>query len=247
MKSKVKLLGVGIALLLVASAVLAACSSGVSTEDYDAVIAERDLAEAALAQAEADLDVAEGDIADLQEQVADLEAEIQALKPAGLPDLLSAVDEFEAMTTAPDRAAQAAAFGELGTAVEDVGDAQLSAHLGEVVTAAVQGDEAAAMAILDMAAYMLGVCEDASAAFPAEVQPMLALSDEIDALLAAEDLPAKAAVFGELGTAIEDIGDAELSALLQDVVAGGMQSDYDGALATIDLVVYILTQAAESA
>lgn len=43
----VKLLGV--ALLLVASTVLTARSSGVSQEDHDAVVAERDLAEAALA------------------------------------------------------------------------------------------------------------------------------------------------------------------------------------------------------
>jgi hypothetical protein len=55
------------------------------------------------------------------------------------------------------------------------------------------------------------------------------------------------AVFGELSTAIDAIGDDELTALLQAVVTGGMESDLDGALATIDLVTHILSQAAEAA
>lgn len=246
MMLNVKLLGVGVALLLVASMVLTACSSGVSQEDYDAVVAERDLAEAVLAQAQVDLAAAEDEIADLQDQVADLEAEIKALKPVELPDLLSVVDEFEAMTTAPDRAAQAAAFGDLSTAIEALDDDDLSSLLGDVVTAGLQGDEEAAVAILDMATYMLSACADSVAAFPAEVQPMLELSDDLNALLAAEDLAAKVAVFGELSTAIDAIGDDELTALLQAVVTGGMQSDLDGALATIDLVIHILSQAAEA-
>ena len=51
---------------------------------------------------------------------------------------------------------------------------------------------------------------------------------------------------GELSTAIDAIGDDELTALLQAVVTGGMKSDLDEALATIDLVVHILSQAAEA-
>lgn len=247
MNSSLKLLGSVAALFVAASMALAACSSGVSQEEFDAVRAERDLAKVELALTEADLIAAEDMIADLEAEIADLEAEIKALQPAELPEFLSVVDEFEAMTTGQDRAAQAAAFGALSTAIGALDDDELTAMLDEVVTAGLQGDEEAARAILEMAAHMLGVCADSVAAFPAEVRPMLELSDEIDGLLAAGDPAAAAAVFGELSTAIDDIGDAELAALLQAVVAGGARSNLDGALATIDLVVYVLSQAVEAA
>ncbi|MGB2584008.1 MAG: hypothetical protein WBC89_07640 [Dehalococcoidia bacterium] len=239
MKPKAKLLGVGIALLLVAGMVFVGCSSGISQEDYDAVVAERDVAETALA-------AAEDQIADLQDQIAGLEDEIAQLKAGQVPALLSVVDELAALRTAPDMNAKVAAFAGLGTAVGAVGDDDLDALLQGVVVGGMQSDEAGAEATLDMAAYMLGVCAEAVAAFPAETQSLLELADEVDAVLAAEDIAAQTAAFGGLSMAVDAIGNAELSALLQGVITGGMESEKAGHLAIVDMIVWILSEANEA-
>ena len=91
--------------------------------------------------------------------MADLEAEIKALKPVELLDLLSAVDEFEAMTTAPDRAAEAAAFGDLSIAI---GDDELTALLPAVVTGGMQSDLDGALATIDLAVHILSQAAEAA-------------------------------------------------------------------------------------
>ena len=50
------------------------------------------------------------------------------------------------------------------------------------------------------------------------------------------------------GFGLELFGDrGELSAKLQAVITGGMESDYAGTVATTDMVVWILSEAAEAA
>ena len=58
---------IGIGLLLVSSLALGGCAAGVSQEEYDAVVAERDAAQAQVVTLEAD-------VAEAQAQVAELEA-----------------------------------------------------------------------------------------------------------------------------------------------------------------------------
>jgi outer membrane murein-binding lipoprotein Lpp len=244
MGSKVMVTVVGLLCLMVVGALLGGCSSGVSQEDYDAVVAERDAAQAEVNELESEVEDLEADIADCEARIAELEAQIQS---GELPELLSVVDEFEAMQLAADMDAKIVAFGALSTAIEAIGDEDLYALLQAVVIQGQQSIEAGAVATLDMAAYMLSVCADSVGAFPAEVQPMLQLSDEIDALIAAEDLAAKTAVFGELSAAVDDIGNDDLSAKLQAVVTEGMKSDYDGNMALIDMIVWIMAEAAEAA
>ncbi len=75
---------------------------------------------------------------------------------------------------------------------------------------------------------------------------MLQLSDELDALLAAEDLDAQIAAFGALNQAVNAIGNDELTALIVDVALQGATGELAGAFAQLKMIVWILTQAAEA-
>jgi outer membrane murein-binding lipoprotein Lpp len=227
MSSKVKLLVIcAVVCLLLVGTLLAGCSSGVSQEDYDAVVAERDAAQA---------------------EVDDLESEIRQLQLGGLPEIISVADEFQALMDASDREEQVAAFGDLSTAIDEISDDDMNTLLQNVVTQGMISDEASAVAMVDMAAHMLSVCADSVEAFPVEVQPMLELSDEIEALITAPDLEAKTAAFGVLSAAVNDIGNDDLGAKLQAVITGGMESDFAGNMALSRMISWILTQAAEAA
>ncbi|UCC60563.1 MAG: ABC transporter substrate-binding protein, partial [Dehalococcoidia bacterium] len=176
-----------------------------------------------------------------------VDGEWTQIQPSGLPDLLSVVDEFESLMTAADRDAQIVAFGDLSTAIEEIGDDELNTLLRAVVTQGMVSDEASAVAMVDMAAHMLSVCAASVEAFPAEVQPMLELADEIEAVIAAEDVAAQTAAFGELSAAVSAIGNDDLSAKLQNVITGGMQSELAGNMALGGMISWILMQAAEAA
>jgi polyhydroxyalkanoate synthesis regulator phasin len=247
MRSKGKLLVIGVLCLLLVGALVAGCDSGVSQEDYDAAVAERDAAQAEVDELESEVDDLEAEVADCEAEIADLEAQIQQMTPAELPELLSVVDEFESLMTAADRDAQIVAFGDLSTAIEEIGDDDLNALLREVVTQGMVSDEASAVAMVDMAAHMLSVCAASVEAFPAEVQPMLELADEIEAVIAAEDVAAQTAAFGELSAAVSAIGNDDLSAKLQAVITGGMESELAGNMAIGGMISWILMQAAEAA
>ena len=72
---------IGVALLLVASLLLSSCAQGISQKDYDAVVAERDAAQAelltslrdGLAAAEAQIAMSESDLATAQAEIENLE------------------------------------------------------------------------------------------------------------------------------------------------------------------------------
>jgi len=71
---------IGVALLLVASLLLSSCAQGVSQKDYDAVVAERDAAQAELTSLRDGLAAAEAQIATSENDLATAQAEIESLE-----------------------------------------------------------------------------------------------------------------------------------------------------------------------
>ena len=72
---------IGVALLLVASLLLSSCAQGISQKDYDAVVAERDAAQAELLTSLRDgLAAAEAQIATSENDLATAQAEIESLE-----------------------------------------------------------------------------------------------------------------------------------------------------------------------
>ena len=110
---------IGMVLLLVSSLALVGCPAGVSQEEYDAVVAERDAAQAQAATLEAEL-------AEAQAQIEELEA--NAAQAA-------AYAEFMAfwMVTEPETEEEWQAYGEgLQSRLEVLDDAELSAMVEEM-------------------------------------------------------------------------------------------------------------------
>ncbi len=70
----------GVALLLVLSLMLSGCTAGVSQEDYDAVVAQRNIAQTEQDAAQAQRDVAQAQVATLQSDLTAAQAQIQALQ-----------------------------------------------------------------------------------------------------------------------------------------------------------------------
>jgi hypothetical protein len=77
------------------------------------------------------------------------------------------------------------------------------------------------------------------------------LTDEISALVEAEYIPIKEAELANLGEAVDSIGNAELTALYEGIVIAGGEATEEEELAEafgkINLIVWILSQAAEAA
>ena len=69
---------IGVALLLVLSLMLSGCTAGVSQEDYDALVAERDAAQAQMG----DLTAVQAQVATLQDDLTEAQAQIQTLQSA---------------------------------------------------------------------------------------------------------------------------------------------------------------------
>jgi hypothetical protein len=70
-------------LLLVSSAVLSACGSGISQEDYDAAVVERDAAEAQVASIQATLDAAEAQVVSIQAALDAAQTQVASLETEG--------------------------------------------------------------------------------------------------------------------------------------------------------------------
>jgi len=98
--TKKRKVAVAIVLLLASSLVLGGCAPGVSQEQYDSVVAERDAAQAEIAKLEGDIeelnvqiealtsaiDAAQAEIAKLEGDIEDLNAQIEALTTATPPE-----------------------------------------------------------------------------------------------------------------------------------------------------------------
>lgn len=149
MKLKGKLLLVGMTLLLVSGIALSGCSSGVSQEDYDAAVTERDTAQAKVADLEADVAEFAAGIAALETEVADLKAQLAVL-PENITALLSVADEMETMVTE----ASAESFGATGAAVTAAANDDLTSEWDKV-TATLPDFTAARAQMLQMVAWIL--------------------------------------------------------------------------------------------
>ena len=232
MKSKSLLIGVTI--LVVLGIVFSGCSSGVSQEAYDEVVAECDAAEADLATAEAERDAAIADLATAEAEIAVL---AEKLLPNVLP-MLGVVDEIEAWAADPS---DTALFGALAGAVNGSGDQGLISSWGTFQAALTAGDPG--MTLFQFYGYMLGECSYVAAAFPAEVQPLMGVGDEMAALVAALDI----ALLGQMTDAVNASGDADLMQRWNNIVST-FATDLPGAMAMMaDMQVWMLSEIAEAA
>lgn len=197
MSLKVKLLLLGVAILLVSSMAIAGCDSGISQEDYDAVVAERDAAQAEVADLE-------GQVSDLEADVATCEAQFESVAEKLLPDVLTilgVVDEIGAWTADMNNTAL---LGALSDAINDTGLAGLIEKWNAFLTASATGDPG--MTLHQFLGYALGECSYVASLFPEEIQPLMEVGDEMAALVAALDIE----LLGQMTTAVNESGNAEL-------------------------------------
>jgi len=114
---------IGMVLLLVSSLVLGGCAAGVTQEEYDAVVAERDAAQAQVVTLEAD-------VAEAQAQVAELEA--NAAQAAAYAEFMALWMSGTQLETEEEMQA----YGEeLQSRLEALDDAELSAMVEEMMEA----------------------------------------------------------------------------------------------------------------
>jgi len=234
MSLKVKLLLLGVAILMVSSMVIAGCDSGVSQDDYDAVVAERD---AALAE----VDDLEDQVTDLEADIDACEAKIETMAANLLPNvltLLGVVDEIEAWTA---DLTNTALLGALTMAINDTGHDGLIDNWNVFLAASAAGDPG--MTLHQFLGYMLGECSYVTSLFPADVQPLMGVGDEMYALVSALDID----LLGQMTTAVNDSGDAELIQRWNDIISS-FQTDLPGAMADmIAMQVWMLSSIADAA
>jgi len=208
LKTKIKLLIIGMSLLLMLSLALVGCSTGISQEKYDAVVAERDAAKVDLAKTQADLTKARDDlqaaqaqIASLQGNITALQAEIAAIKLPSVLAILSAVDEVQ---TWAGNATNTTLLAAVTKAVNDSGDQGLKQKWDAFLAAAAQGN--VRFELFQFYGYMLGRASEVATAFPATVRPLMEVGDEMEALVASLDV----ALLGQTTVAINASGNQEL-------------------------------------
>ena len=248
MSLRAKLVVVALAAVLALAAALVGCSSGVSQEDYDAVVAERDAAQAQVSDLEADVADLQAQVADLEDdaaalqtQIADLEAANEAMATKVLPDvltMLSVVDEIDAWSADPTNTAL---LGALTQAIDDTGLDGLIESWDAFLAASATGNPG--MTLHQFYGYMLGECSLVASLFPTEVQPLMEVGDEMNAMTAALDL----ALLGEMSTAVNASGNAELIQRWNEIL-GTFGTDLPGAMVKMaDMQVWMLDQIAAAA
>jgi hypothetical protein len=234
MSIKVKLLLLGVAILLVSSMAIACGDSGISQEDYDAVIAERDAAQA-------EVDDLEGQVAGLEASVDACEAQFESVAGKLLPDvltILSVVDEIGAWMA---DAENTALLGALSMAINDTGHAGLIENWDVFLTASATGDPG--MTLHQFLGYMLGECSYVISLFPASVQPVMSVGDEMYALVSALDIE----LLGQMTTAVNESGDTELIDRWNTIIAT-FQTDLAKAMGDmIAMQVWMLSSIAAAA
>lgn len=201
MEKKVKLLIVGTCLLLVLSLALVGCSTGISQEKYDAMVAERDAATADLAEVQADLQAAQAQIVNLQGNITALQAEIATLKLPDVLAILSTVPAIKAWSASPANTTLLAA---LTTAVNESEDDGLIQKWQAFLSASAAGT--VRFELFQFYGYMLGEASQVAPAFPASVRPLMEVGDDMDALVQALDL----SMLGKTTTAVTASGNQEL-------------------------------------
>lgn len=201
METKVKLLILVMCLLLTLSLALVGCSTGISQEEYDAVVAERDAANTNLAEVQADLQAAQAQIVSLQGNITALQAEIATLKLPDFLAILSAVPAIQAWSAAPTNTTLLAAVTTAANKSEDAGLIQKwQAFLSASAAGTVKFE------LFQFYGYILGEASQVSPAFPASVRPLMEVGDDMDALVQALDL----SMLGKTTAAITASGNQEL-------------------------------------
>jgi len=210
LKTKMKLLIIGMSLLLILSLALVGCSTGISQEEYDAVVAGRDAANADLAEAQADLQAAQAQIVSLQGNITALQAEIATLKLPDVLAILSAVPAIEAWSADP---ANTTLFAAVTTAVNESEDAGLIQKWQAFLAASAAGT--VRFELFQFYGYILGEASQVAPAFPASVQPLTEVGDDMDALVQALDV----SMLGKTTEAVNASGNQELIDRWQEIMA----------------------------
>lgn len=146
---------IAVVLLLVSSLLLGACATGVSQEDYDAVVAERDAAQAQVASLQADLATSEGKLTTVQSELEEMQAEYQGFK-SDLTSLWTSLDKklelaayiitFWAASSVGDEETVSQMILDMVIYVDAVGNAELSQMWDDAMSSAMQEQEAESMA-----------------------------------------------------------------------------------------------------
>ncbi|UCC61133.1 MAG: hypothetical protein JSV02_04745 [Dehalococcoidia bacterium] len=236
MSLKVRLLLLGVAILVVSSMAIAGCDSGVSQEDYDAVVAERDAAEAEAADLESQIADLEDDLEACEATVEDLQAQLAVL-PENITALLSVADEMDTLVTT----ASTEAFAAMNAAVVEANNAQLTAEWDKV-TATLPDFTAARAQMLTMVVWILDSVTPYSDSFDASVQPQLSVADEMYTLVTTASTEA----FAAMNAAVAAANDAQITAEWDKVTA--TLPDFTAARAQmLIMVVWMLADIAEAA
>jgi hypothetical protein len=255
LKTKAKLLITGIILLLVSCIVLVGC--GVSKGDYNAVVAERDAANANVAKGQADLQAAQAQIASLQGNITALQgniievgemalqgnttalrAEIATLK---LPDVLKILSVVPAIQAWSGNATNTTLLGALTTAVNKSGDAGLIQKWQAFLAASAAGN--VRYELLQFYGYMLGQASEVAPSFPASVQPLMEVGASVDALMQGLNQ----AALGKTAVAINASGNQELMNRWNQIMGTFSTSLPQAMKMMVDMQVWMLGQIAAAA
>jgi hypothetical protein len=203
-------------LLLMLSLALVGCSTGISQDEYDAVVAERDAANANLAEVQADLQAAQaqivslqGNITGLQGNITALQAEIATLKLPDVLAILSAVPAIQEWSADPTNTTL---FTAVTAAVDESGDAGLIQKWQAFLAASAAGN--VRFELFQFYGYILGEASQVAPAFPASVQPLMEVGDDMDALVQALDL----SMLGQTTVAVNASGNQELIDRWQEIM-----------------------------
>jgi len=252
LKTKTKLLIIGVSLLLVLSLALVGCSKGVSQEKYDAVVAERDAANADVAKAQANLQAAQaqiaslqgnitalqGNITDLQGNITALRAEIATLK---LPDVLKILSVVPAIQAWSGNATNTTLLGALTKAVNESGDAGLIQKWQAFLAASAAGH--VQYELFQFYGYMLGEASEVAPAFPASIRPLMEVGDSVNALVQALNM----SLLGKTTVAINASGNQELINRWQQIMGTFSTSLPQAMKMMADMQVWMLGQIAAAA
>jgi len=231
LKTKVKLLIVGMCLLLVLSLALVGCSTGISQEEYDAVVAERDAANA-------DLQAAQAQIVSLQDNITTLQTEIATLK---LPDVLAILGAVPAVQAWSANPTDTTLLTAVTTAVNESKDAGLIQKWQAFLTASAAGT--VKFELFQFYGYMLGQASQVASAFPASVQPLMEVGDDMDALVQSLDT----ALLGQTTAAVNASGNQELISRWNQIMGTFGTSLPQAMKMMADMQVWMLNQIAAAA
>ena len=238
MKTKAKLLIIGMALLLVSGLALVGCSSGVSQDKYDAVVAKRDSCQTALTKAQGDLAAAQAQITTLQGNITSLQAEIATYKLTRVLAILSVVPASQAWS---GNATNTTLLAAVTTAVNDSKEKVLKEKWDAFLAASAKGNPG--FTLHQFYGYMLGETSPVASLFPASVQPLMGVGDEMAALVGALSI----SLLGKMTDAVNASGNQELISRWNAIVSTFGTNLPQAMKLMLDMQVWLLGQIAAAA